>query len=167
MISNPEFKQIENDNGNNNRIEDVDLSKATNKELGEVANDILSNTENINQAKFFPDKRNSLNPEIKLKISSELTSEIQDCVNKLRDLWYNPEVTEKEKTQLATLEYVIENKDKIPQSWLKLEQKVNEIAKSIGTEINEKWIFDNTKADAAKPGNMFTGNNTYEYDNAA
>ena len=123
------------------------LSKASPEQLDALAQDILANAENIQQVKVFPDKRKSLDLETKQKIASWLTSEIQDCIDELSDLWYNPEITEKETNQLTALEYVIDHKDKIPQSFVKLEEKANEIAKSIGVEIEEKWILDNAKAD--------------------
>ena len=148
MVPKSEVKTIaESNNDYKDNIHNLDFANSSNEKLNKVADDILRNTENIKQVKLFPDKRESLNPEIKQKFASGLTSEIQNCIDELSDLWYNPEITEKETDQLAALEYVIENKDKIPQSWVKLEEKANEIAKNIGVEIEEKWILNNTKAD--------------------
>ena len=146
MVQESEVKKFVESNDYKDTTDKVDLTEASDEELSEVADGILSDAENIKQVNFFPDKRKSLNREIKQKIASGLTFEIQDCIDELSDLWYNPEITKKETDQLAALEYVIENKDKIPQLWVKLEEKANEIAKNIGVEIGEKWIL-NTKAD--------------------
>ena len=145
MVPNSEVQTIveSNDYKDNNKL---DFAKSSNEELNKVADGILGDAGNIEQVKLFPNKRESLNPDIKKRIASKLTSEIQDCINKLSDLWYNPEITEKETDQLTTLEYVIKNKDKIPKSWIMLEEKANKLAKSIGVEIQEKWILDDTKA---------------------
>jgi hypothetical protein len=54
---------------------------------------------------------------------------------------YSPEITQEDADNVAALEFVRSNKEKIPQSWVKLEEKANEVAKDMAKEIVEKGIY--------------------------
>ena len=139
-----------NNNGNDiNNLNELDLKNASNNELEKVANSIVSNEENMQQVKIFPEIWKSLNPEMKEKIAWELTEEIKDAIKELSDLWveYSSEISEGDEGKIAALEFVRENREKIPQTWVKLEEKVNEVAKNIWIEVEDKGIIDKPNED--------------------
>ena len=142
MIQTPELKQVAETSKDTEHS--VDLKNATNEHLKTVADGIVNNPENQEQVKVFPDKWNSLSLEEKTKFASQLTAEIQDSIKELQDLWieYSPEITQEDVDNIAALEFVRSNKDKIPQSWIKLEEKANEVVKNIWNEVQDKWILD-------------------------
>ena len=142
MITTPELKQVPETTKDTEHS--VDLKNATNEHLRTVADGIVNKPENQEQVKLFPDKWNSLGLEHKTNILSQLTNDIQDSIQELSDLWveYSPEITGEDEANVAAFEFVRANKDKIPQSWVKLEEKANEVAKNIGVEIQDKWILD-------------------------
>ena len=146
MVPTPEFKQVPETTKD---TESLNFKEASDEELKHLADGIVNNTENQNQVKIFPDLWNSLNAEKKTQIAWQLTAEIQDSIKELSDLWveYSSEVTKEDADNVAALEFVRENKDKIPQSWIKLEEKANEVAKAMGQEIVEKGILDNDTGD--------------------
>lgn len=145
MITTPELKQVPETTKDTEHS--VDLKNATNEHLKTVADGIVNNPENQEQVKLFPDKWNSLSLEEKTKLASELTSEVKNSIKELSDLWveYSPEITQEDVDNVAALEFVRANKEKIPQSWVKLEEKANEVAKNIGVEVQDKWILDTQK----------------------
>jgi len=142
MIQTPELKQVAETSKDTEHS--IDLKNATNEHLKTVADGIVNNPENQEQVKVFPDKWNSLSLEEKTKFASQLTAEIQDSIKELQDLWieYSPEITQEDVDNIAALEFVRSNKDKIPQSWIKLEEKANEVVKNIWNEVQDKWILD-------------------------
>ena len=87
-----------------------------------------------------------MDPKQKFDFTSKLSAEIKDSIKELSNLWiekeFSTEITEKDVKQIADLEFVRANKEKIQQSWTKLEKKANEIAKDMEKEIREKWILD-------------------------
>ena len=133
-----------------------DVSKLTDQERRDRVNYILSDPESMEQVKIFPDLWKSLPLNVRQEIAAALTTEVKNCIDELSDFWveYSPEITDKDQEQIAQLEFVIENRDKIPQSYVKLEEKTNEVVKSMGIEIEEKWILDNAKAD--RSGDIYT-----------
>ncbi len=138
MAPTPEFKQV------TETPKDPDIKEASNKELKQIADDIVNNPENQKQVTIFPDSWNSLNPEEKAKIAWQLTTEIQDSITELKDLWieYSPEIFQEDVDNVAALEFVRANKDKIPQSWLKVEEKANEVSKEIWKEVQDNGIIE-------------------------
>ncbi len=150
MVPTPETnKNMEPNNMElKNKIDDIknktldSLSDLNN----EMANSIVWNPENIKQVKAFPNLWESLDPKQKFDFTSKLSAEIKDSIKELSNLWiekeFSTEITEKDVKQIADLEFVRANKEKIQQSWTKLEKKANEIAKDMEKEIREKWILD-------------------------
>ena len=134
----PEVKPVEN------TIDTSNLNETTSNELKQLADGIVNNPENQKQVKIFPDVWNSLNAEQKTEIAWQLTAEIQDSIKELKDLWveYSPEISQKDVDNVAALEFVRANKEKVPQSWIKLENKANEVAKDIGKEITDTWLLN-------------------------
>ena len=151
MAPKGEVKTVEESNYNGNDIGKIDFREASDDQLKEVADGIVSSKENVQQVKFFPEKWESLNHEEKENIAWQLTREIQDSIKELSSLWveYSPDVTKEDGDKVAALEFVRENQEKIPQTWIKLEEKVNEVAKNIWIEINDKGIIDNEKVNEA------------------
>ena len=142
MTPTPEFKQVAETSKDTERS--INIKEASNKELKQIADGIVNNPENQEQVKFFPDLWNSLNAEEKTKIAWQLTTEIQDSIKELKDLWieYSPEISQEDVDNVAALEFVRANKDKIPQSWLKVEEKANEVSKEIWKEVQDKGIIE-------------------------
>ena len=150
MVPTPETnKNMEPNNMElKNKIDDIknktldSLSDLNN----EMANSIVWNPENIKQVKAFPNLWESLDPKQKFDFTSKLSAENKDSIKELSNLWieneFSTEITEKDVKQIADLEFVRANKEKIQQSWTKLEKKANEIAKDMEKEIREKWILD-------------------------
>ena len=122
----------------------INIKEASNEELKQVADGIVDSPENQNQVKFFPDSWNSLKAEEKTKIAWQLTSEIQDSITELKDLWieYSSDISPEDVDKVAALDFVIENKEKIPQLWQVLEKKADEVSKEIWKEIQDKWIIE-------------------------
>ena len=67
-----------------------------------------------------------------------------NLIKELKDLWieYSPEISQEDVDNVAALEFVRANKDKIPQSWLKVEEKANEVSKEIWKEVQDKGIIE-------------------------
>jgi hypothetical protein len=90
---------------------------------------------------------NSLNDQQKSDFVSKLEWEIKDAVDELKALWieneYSPEVTKEDEKKIADLNFVRENKEKIPQSWSKLEMKAKEVAVEIKNDIEKEWLDRN------------------------
>ena len=86
---------------------------------------------------------------MKDKIAWQLTDEIRDSIKELSDQWieYSPEITQEDADNVAALEFVRSNKEKIPQSWVKLEEKANEVAKDMAKEVVEKGIYKEQSKD--------------------
>lgn len=149
MTPKAEVKTIAESNDTKNDINKIDFKNVSNEDLKKLADGIVSNEENLQQVKIFPEVWESLSPQMKESIAWQLTKEIKDSIKELRDLWveYSSEVTKEDADNVAALEFVRENKDKIPQSWIKLEEKANEVAKAMGQEIVEKGILDKNAGD--------------------
>jgi len=129
-------------------LKQVDVKNLTENDAAGLVEDILSNPENIKQVKVFPDLWNSLNDQQKSDFVSKLEGEIKDAVKDLKDLWieeqeYSPEVTNEDKQKIAELNFVRENKERIPQSWSKLEMKAKEVAKELADDIKKEWLDRN------------------------
>jgi len=142
MTPTPEIKQVAETSKDTERR--INIKEASDEELKQMAEGIVNNPENQEQVKFFPDLWNSLNAEEKWKIAWQLTTEIQDSIKELKDLWieYSPEISQEDVDNVAALEFVRANKDKIPQSWLKVEEKANEVSKEIWKEVQDKGIIE-------------------------
>ena len=71
----------------------------------------------------------------------------RDAVDELKALWieneYSPEVTKEDEQKIADLNFVRENKEKIPQSWSKLEMKAKEVAHEMEEDIKKEWLDRN------------------------
>lgn len=136
-------QQLDATNLNN----DIDVKNLTDKEISDLANDIVSNPNNLEQVKVFPDLWNSLNEQQKSDFVAKLEGEIKDAVDELKSLWieneYSPEVTKEDEKKIADLNFVRENKEKIPQSWSKLEMKAKEVAVEIKNDIEKEWLDRN------------------------
>lgn len=127
---------------------DLDVKNLTDKQVSDLANEIVSDPNNLEQVKVFPDLWNSLNEQQKSDFVAKLEGEIKDAVKDLKDLWieeqeYSPEVTNEDKQKIAELNFVRENKEKIPQSWSKLEMKAKEVAKELADDIKKEWLDRN------------------------
>jgi hypothetical protein len=90
----------------------------------------------------------SLDDSQKKEFVSRLEWEIRDAIDELKSLWieeqeYSPEVTKEDEQKIADLNFVRENKDKIPQSWSKLEMKAKEVAVEIKKDIKKEWLDRN------------------------
>jgi len=149
MIARPEVKKVAEADDSRNDISKLDLTKASDEDLRKIADGITWNQENWEQVKVFPDLWNSLSPEMKDKIAWQLTDEIRDSIKELSDQWieYSPEITQEDADNVAALEFVRSNKEKIPQSWIKLEEKANEVAKDMAKEVVEKGIYKEQSKD--------------------
>ena len=136
-------QQLDATNLNN----DIDVKNLTDKEISDLANDIVSNPNNVEQVKVFPDLWNSLSEQQKSDFVAKLEGEIKDAVDELKALWieneYSPEITREDEKKIADLNFVRENKDKIPQSWSKLEMKAKEVAVEIKKDIKKEWLDRN------------------------
>ena len=143
QIAKSDEQQIDATNLNNG----IDVKNLTDKEIADLANEIVSNPNNVEQVKVFPDLWNSLNDQQKSDFVSKLEWEIKDAVDELKALWieneYSPEVTREDEKKIADLNFVRENKDKIPQSWSKLEMKTKEVAVEIKNDIEKEWLDRN------------------------
>ena len=143
QIAKSDEQQIDATNLNNG----IDVKNLTDKEIADLANEIVSNPNNVEQVKVFPDLWNSLNDQQKSDFVSKLEWEIKDAVDELKALWieneYSPEVTREDEKKIADLNFVRENKDKIPQSWSKLEMKAKEVAVEIKNDIEKEWLDRN------------------------
>lgn len=143
QIAKSDEQQIDATNLNNG----IDVKNLTDKEIADLANEIVSNPNNVEQVKVFPDLWNSLNDQQKSDFVSKLEWEIKDAVDELKALWieneYSPEVTKEDEKKIADLNFVRENKDKIPQSWSKLEMKAKEVAVEIKNDIEKEWLDRN------------------------
>lgn len=129
-------------NTDSNKIENY--KDLTRDEVDKLATDIVKTPENQDQVKAFPDLWESLNDQQKSDFVSKLEWEIRDAVDELKSLWvekeYSPEITQEDADKVADLEFVRDNKDKIPQSWSKLEMKANEVAKEMMDDIKKEWL---------------------------
>ena len=133
-------------NYNGNDIENINLKEASKEQLTKLADGIVSNKENVQQVKVFPDSWDSLSIQQKEEIAWNLTEEIKEAIAELNDSSeYTPKITKEDADKVAALEYVRENKEKIPQTWIKLEEKANEVARNIWIEIEDKWIIDKSE----------------------
>ena len=143
QIAKSDEQQIDATNLNNG----IDVKNLTDKEIADLANEIVSNPNNVEQVKVFPDLWNSLNDQQKSDFVSKLEWEIKDAVDELKALWieneYSPEVTKEDEKKIADLNFVRENKDKIPQSWSKLEMKAKEVAHEMEEDIKKEWLDRN------------------------
>ena len=143
QIAKSDEQQIDATNLNNG----IDVKNLTDKEIADLANEIVSNPNNVEQVKVFPDLWNSLNDQQKSDFVAKLEWEIKDAVDELKALWieneYSPEVTKEDEKKIADLNFVRENKDKIPQSWSKLEMKAKEVAVEIKNDIEKEWLDRN------------------------
>ena len=129
-------------------IKNVDVQNLTDQEISDLTDGILSNPDNIRQVKVFPDLWDSLDDSQKKEFVSKLEWEIRDAIDELKSLWieeqeYSPEVTKEDEQKIADLNFVRENKDKIPQSWSKLEMKAKEVAVEIKKDIKKEWLDRN------------------------
>lgn len=143
QIAKSDEQQIDATNLNNG----IDVKNLTDKEIADLANEIVSNPNNVEQVKVFPDLWNSLNDQQKSDFVSKLEWEIKDAVDELKALWieneYSPEVTKEDEKKIADLNFVRENKEKIPQSWSKLEMKAKEVAHEMEEDIKKEWLDRN------------------------
>ena len=143
QIAKSDEQQIDATNLNNG----IDVKNLTDKEIADLANEIVSNPNNVEQVKVFPDLWNSLNDQQKSDFVAKLEWEIKDAVDELKALWieneYSPEVTKEDEKKIADLNFVRENKEKIPQSWSKLEMKAKEVAVEIKNDIEKEWLDRN------------------------
>lgn len=129
------------------KLKQVDVQNLTEQEASDLVEDILSNPENIKQVTVFPDLWNSLSDELKAGFVSKLEWEIRDAIKDLKDLWierdYSPEITKEDEQKIADLDFVRKNKERIPQSWSKLEMKAKEVAKELADDIKKEWLDRN------------------------
>ncbi len=129
-------------NADSKKVENAE--NLTKKEVDELATHIVNTPENQNQVKAFPDLWESLNDQQKSDFVSKLEWEIRDTIDELKSLWvekeYSPEITQEDADKVADLEFIRDNKDKIPQSWSKLEMKANEVAKEMMDDIKKEWL---------------------------
>ena len=143
QIAKSDEQQLDATNLNNG----IDVKNLTNKEIADLANEIVSNPSNVEQVKVFPDLWNSLNDQQKSDFVAKLEWEIKDAVDELKALWieneYSPEVTREDEKKIADLNFVRENKEKIPQSWSKLEMKAKEVAHEMEEDIKKEWLDRN------------------------
>ena len=139
MISTHEVKPVEE---RQDTVESVNLREATSEQLKQLADGVVNNPENQEQVKFFPDQWNSLNDEEKAEFAWQLTAEIQKSITELNDLWivYSPEIFQGDVGNVAALEFVRANKDKILPLWLEVERKAEEVSKEIWKEVQKEII---------------------------
>ena len=128
-------------------INNVDAKNLTKADAEKLATDIVTDSSNAEQIKVFPDLWNSLNDQQKSEFVSKLEWEIKNAVKELNDLWIerdiSPEVTKEDEQKIADLNFVRQNKEKIPQSWAKLEMKANEVAQEMELDIKKEWLDRN------------------------
>lgn len=128
-------------------INNVDVKNLTKADAEKLATDIVTDSSNVEQIKVFPDLWNSLNDQQKSEFVSKLEWEIKNAVKELNDLWIerdiSPEVTKEDEQKIADLNFVRQNKEKIPQSWSKLEMKAKEVAVEIKKDIKKEWLDRN------------------------
>jgi len=128
-------------------INNVDAKNLTKADAEKLATDIVTDSSNAEQIKVFPDLWNSLNDQQKSEFVSKLEWEIKNAVKELNDLWIerdiSPEVTREDEQKIEDLNFVRQNKEKIPQSWSKLEMKAKEVAVEIKKDIKKEWLDRN------------------------
>jgi len=128
-------------------IHNIDVKNLTKADAEKLATDIVTDSSNAEQIKVFPDLWNSLNDQQKSEFVSKLEWEIKNAVKELNDLWIerniSPEVTKEDEQKIADLNFVRQNKEKIPQSWAKLEMKANEVAQEMELDIKKEWLDRN------------------------
>ena len=128
-------------------INNVDVKNLTKADAEKLATDIVTDSSNAEQIKVFPDLWNSLNDQQKSEFVSKLEWEIKNAVKELNDLWIerdiSPEVTKEDEQKIADLNFVRQNKEKIPQSRSKLEMKAKEVAVEIKKDIKKEWLDRN------------------------
>jgi len=128
-------------------IHNIDVKNLTKADAEKLATDIVTDSNNAEQIKVFPDLWNSLNDQQKSEFVSKLEWEIKNAVKELNDLWIerniSPEVTKEDEQKIADLNFVRQNKEKIPQSWAKLEMKANEVAQEMELDIKKEWLDRN------------------------
>ena len=138
----PEVKPVES------TIDTSNLQETTNDELKQLADGVVSNPENQKQVRFFPDQWNSLTHEQKVNIAWQLTTEIQNSIHELSDLWieYKPEtseITKEDIDNLNALEFVCANRKILPNpTWEEFERVLEETAKDMWKEVNDKWLLN-------------------------
>ena len=135
QLARSDEQQLDAKNLNGN----MDVKNLTEEQAKNLANEIVSDPNNVDQVKVFPDLWNSLSEQQKSDFVSKLEWEIKDAVDELKALWieneYSPEVTKEDEQKIADLNFVRENKEKIPQSWSKLEMKAKEVAHEMEEDI--------------------------------
>lgn len=141
------LEKIASAGDNQINVKDVKKQRVENlsqPDADEEANKIVSNPENINQIQVFPNLWNSLNNQQKSKLLLKLEWEIGDAVKELRDLWiereYSSEIMPEDEQKINEFNFVRENRDKIPQSWSKIEMKVKEVAEETEKDIKKEWL---------------------------
>ena len=143
QLARSDEQQLDAKNLNGN----MDVKNLTEEQAKNLANEIVSDPNNVDQVKVFPDLWNSLSEQQKSDFVSKLEWEIKDAVDELKALWieneYSPEVTKEDEQKIADLNFVRENKEKIPQSWSKLEMKAKEVAHEMEEDIKKEWLDRN------------------------
>lgn len=123
-------------------MRNVDVKNLTKEGAAKLATDIVTDSNNAEQIKVFPDLWNSLNDQQKSEFISQLDWEIRNAVQELKDLWleYSSEVTSEDEQKIEEFNFVKEHKDRIPQSWAKLEMKAKEVAQEMESDIKKEWL---------------------------
>ncbi len=132
-------------------INNLNISKTTPEQRAELSKKITQNPDNIQQIrevkKVFPDLRKSWDNDKKSDFTKKLNDEITGAISELKDLWdkidYSPEITSEDEKRIEDLSFVIEHKDKIPESYSKLEMKANEVAEEMEKDIKKEWLDRN------------------------
>lgn len=125
-------------------MRNVDVKNLTEEGATKLATDIVTDSNNAEQIKVFPDLWNSLNDQQKSELLLKLEWEIGDAVKELRDLWiereYSSEIMPEDEQKIKEFNFVKENRDKIPQSWSKIEMKAKEVAEETEKDIKKEWL---------------------------
>ena len=142
------LEQVAASNQQEKDFRDVDSKEVkdlTKEEAKKLSDEIVSNPESKKQVeKDFPEYLDNYTKEERADFISQLQTEILEWAAELKSKWiekeYTSEISDEDIKNAETLKFVTENKDKIPQQWLKIEAKADEIKKEMEQEIREEGI---------------------------
>ena len=142
------LEQVAASNQQEKDLRDVDTKEVKNltkEEAKKLSDEIISNPESKKQVeKDFPEYLDNYTKEERADFISQLQTEILEGAAELRNRWiekeYTSEISDDDIKNAEMLKFVTDNKDKIPQQWLKIEAKADEIKKEMEQEIREEGI---------------------------
>ena len=132
-----------------NNIEDI--KNLTVEESKKLAEQIVSDSKNQEQAKGFPEYLNNYGKKQRADFISKLEQEIKAGAEELRNLWIeeedteesldeNAELSEKDVKNLKMFQFVEQNRGKIRAQWEILKNKADEIKRDMEEWIKKEWI---------------------------